>query len=75
MSVVVFYPFLVEVRKKLIEVGRLLKQDTINVHGTTNIFLSLKTQPCAMFPSTLVYLWSILNEIILLPVRSWWRER
>ena len=32
----------------------MLKQDTINVHGTTNIFLSLKTQPCAMFPSTSV---------------------
>ena len=33
----------------------MLKQDTINVHGTTNIFLSLKTQPYAMFPSILVY--------------------
>ena len=33
----------------------IITHDTTNVLGTTNIFLSLKTQPCAMLPSILVY--------------------
>ena len=31
----------------------MMTHDSKNVHRTTNIFLSLKTQPCAMLPSTL----------------------